>query len=310
MDLTKTKIWFVTLSTAIFVLFGISALQDTNREWKKYQGEFYAMEQDRGVNRDYTTTIKQIWNPQAGITDRCITCHVGMEDLDVTNPYTQNPYKSHPKIEMMKFHPTGKMGCTTCHEGQGQATRVEAAHGWVHHWDYPMHKKRGGVNFIQASCTKCHAYDQLPEGTEQLVAGRALWDKYGCVGCHMVKVIQADGGNQGPELTGTGSKAESTFSNTHVFAHVEKIDHYEYTTKYQWLYQHFIDPQKIAPDDPHTTDFNEATVMPNFQLSDTEGKLLTLFVSSFRDPAVDNMPNAWMAREPGKYTILKPATKK
>jgi hypothetical protein len=309
MDLTKAKIWFVTLCMATFVLFAISAMQDQDREWKKYQKEFYAMEQDRGVNRDYSVGIKQIWNPSLGRTDRCITCHVGMEDLDVKNPYTQNPYKGHPKLDMMAKHPTSKLGCTICHEGQGQATTVEAAHGWVHHWDWPMHKQRGGVSFIQASCTKCHTPDQLPEGTEQLVAGRALWDKYGCVGCHMVQVIQPDGGNQCPELTGMGTKTESQFSNTHKFHAVEKVDHYEYTTKYQWLYQHFLNPQKITPDDPHTPE-NDQTVMPNFQLSDAEAKLLTLFVSSFRDPAVENIPSQWMAKSAGKYSIVKTAPKK
>ena len=304
MDLTKAKLWFVTLSFAIFALFAISSLQENDREWKKYQKEFLSMEMERGVHRDYSMGIKQVWNPQMGRTDRCITCHMGMEDPDVQNPYTQNPYKSHPKVAMMKLHPTNKIGCTVCHEGQGQATSTEAAHGWVHAWDFPMHKQRGGVAFIQASCTKCHAPDQLPEGAEQLMAGRALWDKYGCVGCHMVQVIQPDGGNQCPELTGMGSKSESEFSNTHLFQHVERISEHEYTTKYQWLYQHFMDPQKITPGDPPAI---PATVMPNFQLTETEAKLLTLWVSSFRDAAKDNIPAQWVSRQPGKYDVTKPA---
>ncbi len=307
MDLTKAKIWFVTQSTAIFVHFAISSLQEQDREWKKYQNEFFAMEKDRGVDRDYTVKIRQIWNPQMHRTDRCITCHVGMEDLDITNPYTQNPFKSHPKLDMMKFHPTNKLGCTVCHEGQGQATTVEAAHGWVHAWDYPMKERRGAVSFIQASCVKCHAYDQLPEGTEEIVAGRALFDKYGCVGCHMVKVVAPEGGNQCPELSGMGSKTESQFDNTHIFSHVEKITEYQYTTKYQWLYQHFMNPGKVTPEDKVTGAV--ATTMPNFQLSPTEANLLVLFVTSFRDPDVDNIPSQWMAKGPGKYSILKPAPK-
>jgi hypothetical protein len=34
-----------------------------------------------------------------------------------------------------------------------------------------------------------------------------------------------------------------------------------------------------------------------------------LFVTSFRDPAMDNMPAQWVAKGPGKYSILKPAPK-
>lgn len=308
MDLTKAKLWFVTFSFAIFALFAISSLMENDREWKKYQQEFYAMEMERGINRDYSVHIKQVWNPQMGRTDRCITCHVGMEDPDVENPYKQNPYKSHPKVAMMKKHPTNKIGCTVCHEGQGQATSVEAAHGWVHHWDWPMHKQKGGVAFIQSSCTKCHAADQLPEGAEQLMAGRALWDQNGCKACHMVQVIQPDGGNVGPELTGIGTKTESEFANTHSFEHVEKVSEHDYTTKYQWLYQHFLDPQKVTPDNPFTPE-NDQTVMTNFHMTETEAKLLTQFVSSFRDPAKENIPGQWISRQAGKYDVTKPAAK-
>ena len=60
MDLTKAKIWFVTLSTVIFVLFAISAMQEQNREWKKYQEEYYAMEKDRGIDRDYSVTVNLV----------------------------------------------------------------------------------------------------------------------------------------------------------------------------------------------------------------------------------------------------------
>lgn len=311
MDLTKAKLWFVTLSCATFVLFVISALQEEDREWKKWQKAYFAMEQERGIDRDYSVKIRQYWNPKADRTDRCITCHVGMEDPDVAVPYKQNPFKSHPKVAMMKNHNTNKMGCTVCHEGQGLATSTEAAHGWVHAWDYPMHKKRGGVDFIQASCTKCHAPDKLPEGTELLVSGRALFDKYGCIGCHKVQGVANDGGVQGPELTGMGSQSESLFSNKHNFDHVTPVTHYEFTTKYQWLYQHFLDPLGVTPDNPHTPDF-DGTVMPNFQMSETEAKVLTLFVQSFRDEAADNIPVQWLAKGPGKYSVVKavPTAKK
>ena len=102
MDLTKAKIWFVILSFAVFAMFAISAVRENDREWKKWQTEFFAMEQQRGIERNYDVKIRQIWDPSRGVTDRCITCHVGMEDPDVTNPYTRNPFKSHPKVAMMK----------------------------------------------------------------------------------------------------------------------------------------------------------------------------------------------------------------
>jgi cytochrome c2 len=308
MDLTKAKIWFVILSFAVFALFAISAVRESDREWKKWQKEFFALEQERGIERDYTVKIRQVWDPQRNVTDRCITCHVGMEDPDVANPYLANPFKSHPKVDMMKHHPTNQLGCTVCHQGQGAATSIPAAHGWVHHWDWPMFEQRGGISFTQASCTKCHAPDKLPEGTEAMLTGRAIWDLHGCQTCHLVARIQPDGGNQGPELTGLGSLTESEFSNKHSYEFVEAVSAHEHTTKYQWLYQHFLDPQKIVPDNPHTPDF-DGTIMPNFRLTDTEAKLLTLFVESFREPAKENIPGQWIATSPGRYDITKPVKK-
>src|SRR5258705_4477141 len=116
MNLTKANLWFVALSMVTLILFVSSVLQDADQEWQKWQHEYFTMEQDRGIDRDYTVKIRQIWNPQMGRTDRCITCHLGMEDVDVSNPYTANPFKSHPKVEMMKKHLPGTIGCTVCHE--------------------------------------------------------------------------------------------------------------------------------------------------------------------------------------------------
>ncbi len=308
MDLTKAKFWFVTLSCIALILFVISTLREEDREWKKYQKAFYAMEQERGIDRDYTLRVKQIWNEKAERTDRCITCHVAMEDPDVQVPYTQNPFKSHPNVEMMKNHSISKMGCTVCHDGQGQATGVETGHGLVHHWDYPMLIKRGGVDFVQASCTRCHDASALPQGTEIIVAGKALFDKYGCIGCHIIQRIAPDGGVQGPELTGLGSKSESLLSKTHSYQHIEKISHYEYTTKYQWLYQHFIDPAKVTPGNPHTKE--APTLMPNFQMTPTEAKVLTAFIMALRDPAAENLPAVWMAKSQGRYSVVKLAASK
>jgi hypothetical protein len=297
MDLTKAKLWFVALSMISLILFGISVQKESDREWKKWQKEFFAMEQERGVDRDYTVKIRQIWLPSMNRTDRCITCHLGMEDTDVVNPYTKNPFKSHPNVAMLKQHPVDKLGCTICHEGQGLATTTKGAHGHVHAWDYPMHETIGGIAMIQSSCTKCHAHDALPEGTEGLVAARAIMKKNGCLGCHTADQLLMPGslgGTQCPNLTDIGSKTESEFANTHIFAEVEdRLKDGHFTTKYEWLFQHFLNPQKVTP----------GTAMPNFHLNETEANLLTALVMSLKDPARENIPSQWLAKGKGKYTV-------
>lgn len=303
MDLTKAKLWFVALSMIATILFGISVQKESDREWLKWQKEFFAMEEERGVHGDHSVKIRQIWVPNMDRTDRCITCHVGMEDTDVVNPYKKNPFKSHPKVAMLKQHPIDKLGCTVCHEGQGLATNTLAAHGRVHAWDFPMHEKLGGIDMIQSSCTKCHTHNALPDGAEQLMAGKALWDKYGCIGCHKAQEIGATIGELGPELTGIGSQSESQFSNKHSYDHVEDRDgHGHFTTKFEWLYQHFLNPEKVVPAIPELK--QAQTLMPNFQMTETHARLLTQFVTSFRDPHVENIPGQWMAKGKGKYSVV------
>ncbi len=304
MDLTKAKLWFVALSMVTMILFVVTVVKEEDREWKKWQKEFFAMEQERGIDRDYTIKLRQIYNPEAGRTDRCITCHLGMEDTDVSNPYKSNPFKSHPAVDMLKKHPTNKMGCTVCHDGQGLASDTKSAHGRVHAWDYPMHEKIGGVDFVYSSCAKCHGLDALPEGTELLVAGRKLWDKYGCFGCHTIKGMDNADGISCPDLTGIGSKTESQFSNTHSFAHVDdRHGDGHFTTKFEWLYQHFLDPAKITPGDPHTG--TPPTAMPNLQMTETNARIMTLFVMSLKDQAAENLPSHWISKSKGKYSIIK-----
>jgi hypothetical protein len=44
--------------------------------------------------------------------------------------------------------------------------------------------------------------------------------------------------------------------------------------------------------------------MPNFEMTDTNARLLTQFVMSFRDPNVENIPGQWMAKGKGKYSVV------
>lgn len=46
-------------------------------------------------------------------------------------------------------------------------------------------------------------------GTDLVAAGKAVYDDYGCVGCHS---IGGRGGSKGPELTHVGAEAEHTAS--------------------------------------------------------------------------------------------------
>ena len=158
--------------------------------------------------------------------DRCTTCHKGIDavtrdggpayDSKTVEELSTSPYReafhTHPNPELFAGpnspHPREKFGCTSCHLGQGSATSfVFASHspndfkeldawkekyGWeeVHHWPWPMNKKR----FMASGCLKCHPYvvdldspksDYIPS-VQKLVQGYNIVREYGCFGCHEI----------------------------------------------------------------------------------------------------------------------------
>ncbi|MBK8302957.1 MAG: hypothetical protein IPK98_05990 [Chloracidobacterium sp.] len=71
--------------------------------------------------------LRQIVNPQLKVTDRCVTCHVGMASGEQITT-DQKVGAAHKPV----VHSPTEIGCTTCHGGQGQATEKDDAHGNVH----------------------------------------------------------------------------------------------------------------------------------------------------------------------------------
>ena len=88
--------------------------------------------------RDFREGIKQIWIPKIGVTDRCITCHLGYEWSSVLPATIAEPLKPHPMNDWIAKHEFAKFGCTPCHGGDGAATTVAGAHQGGQGWDDPM----------------------------------------------------------------------------------------------------------------------------------------------------------------------------
>lgn len=202
---------FVASNILMLAVFAWALLKDNSPEWKTYQRTYYrkmaawedqqaAAEKDPAKaqalrelarqNRRAPIEIKQIIVADLGRYDRCITCHVGMDEYTnptMRTPFSENPYKGHPKVDeaLVKAHPFTKYGCTACHQGQGLATTKEAAHGWLLHWEHPMLE---GVH-IQGSCVKCHGNFATLKGAEVAARGEALIHEHGCLGCHAINGV-------------------------------------------------------------------------------------------------------------------------
>lgn len=191
---------FALLGLWALFFFVLSLWRDYAREWKGYQKTFFRMElaaakeeREREMIRGRDYELDQVMVADGRRTDRCTTCHLGIEDPRFRD--APQPFRTHPP---MPQHPFEKFGCTVCHQGQDMATTVKAAHGDVKFWEEPM--LRGP--YIQAACGACHAATDLTEAP-LLTRGRRLFQEKGCGACHK---IRGTGGSLGPDLTLVGNR--------------------------------------------------------------------------------------------------------
>ena len=279
---------FAAVVVIIMIIAIVIFYRENNKEWMHYQksyNEKMAVKLNEPSYLKARLKIEQIWLPQLNSTDRCVTCHMGVSNpLAVDEP---QPLTTHPG-DFLRTHPVEKFGCTVCHQGDGQVVSVESTHGAVHHLNRQLLAKE----YVQSSCAKCHlelhdksvTAEDYP-GAATFFSGRDLSYQLGCRGCH---IINGDGGTIGPELTGLGSKTELAFFLIHDFLHVEG-----HHTMAHWIYEHFLDPQKIVPGNPELN--FAATIMPNFALSDEQAKALTIYMLGLRNPKVEAIPYEYIA---------------
>ncbi len=184
-------------------------------EWKKYQREYYKLFAERTDDPELKAKIlstplevQQVWDPKLDVVDRCMTCHMGFDNPKMTD--VPHPHKVHPDFDKHNFK---VIGCAVCHEGQGSATTVHAAH--VMHdleerfgpydaqhigWERPLLP----LEYVEASCQKCHNVMEGPiPGADHLNGGWQLAQENGCKTCHYVV---DSGAKQAPELSYAGTK--------------------------------------------------------------------------------------------------------
>jgi cytochrome c551/c552 len=140
-----------------------------------------------------------------GLTDRCQSCHVGMEPKYVPATLTLTkadlglqkshdaPFSSHPDQDLFTWHPLDKFGCSPCHGGNGRAlVSVEKAHGRYEHWLWPLYYPEN----YDAGCQQCHSADAWTQDAPVLNDAKELFRTRGCIGCHNYAGFD----NQGQQL--------------------------------------------------------------------------------------------------------------
>ncbi len=202
------KIVLLLSSAASLVMLLMAAFEENfTLEWRTYQQNYAQLVSEKSGDTasddtatgsaEYPLEIRQAYLAEWRRVDRCVTCHVGIDDPAMQDQ--PQPLTTHPG-DILRHHPADKYGCTICHQGQGRATDKEAAHGRVPFWDEPLL----AGDFAQATCTQCHHDDNVPQAPV-LNRGRRLLAELGCVGCHKAgETITAE--KIGPQLDSIGSK--------------------------------------------------------------------------------------------------------
>jgi mono/diheme cytochrome c family protein len=269
--------WGVLIAAGLFLilLFAAWISEGMNKEWRKVQKEYAGiLDENREEGSEaFERGIFQLDVPAFKRSDRCISCHHGLE-----NPKMQDqpqPHTSHPE-GFLEDHPVQQYGCTICHGGQPGALSREEAFGQVPetHWPYPLLEQP----YIQSSCGKCHLAifsEQEPgladadlsgaiAGMDVFVKGKTIFSGEGCLGCHQARGV---GGILGPDLTEQGEKTKHEYSFQNIRGD-QSISN--------WLKEHFRDPEMVSP----------GSQMLSIKLDEGEMEALATFVMGLAKPDI------------------------
>ena len=232
--------WIGLISGSILVILLVTAWirEGFLPDWKQIQSDYHDIVLEKS-DEDASQSglgirIHQVKPAGLNRTDRCMTCHLGMENpvmVDAPQPHTMHPG------EFLIQHTVDKFGCTICHGGQGRAVDRISAFGEepFTHWDFPLLHPP----YIESSCGKCHLgifSDQtVLAGTETFIYGKGIFQREGCLGCHQARGV---GGIVGPDLTQQGEKTKHEYSFKNIRGE---------QTVSNWLKEHFRDPEMVSP---------------------------------------------------------------
>ena len=268
---TKEITLLLVVST-ITVLAGMAAVfVDSAPEWKYYQSEFRLIVAEEIGDVDTSLLpagIQQTWVEELDLVDRCTTCHLGIDWAGLED--VEQPWATHPSLDVLDNHPVEDFGCTTCHGGQGLALTYADAHGYVEHWKIPIlgeavgseYDPRDPLPLYEINCNYCHRYERSTAGLPFINHAKQLVRDKGCKICH---VINGTGGSMGPNLTFEGDKHAEGYDFSNLVSPQQTI--------FNWHIKHFQSPETVVPN----------SIMPELNFQSRDQYALAMLAMSWRD---------------------------
>ena len=109
------SLWIYITGGVLLASFFLILTDDFNQEWKQTQARFtqipenaYHSTADGGFSFD--PGVRQIVVEGLGRVDRCITCHLGIDDARYED--AEQPFRTHPG-EILASHDIKHFGCTS-----------------------------------------------------------------------------------------------------------------------------------------------------------------------------------------------------
>ena len=258
-DQSRLYRWTLLFASLLTLVYLVAAAVRENylAEWQSVQRAYRDVlrkkatdEQGRELLKNFRVELKQVSVPALKSVDRCVSCHVGIDDPRMVD--VPQPFRVHTG-DVLQHHPVDRFGCTVCHHGQGAATNFRDAKAEDVFWDYPLLT----AELTQSSCLTCHDAKQLPaEQVPLLLEGMRLYEKKSCGSCHQ---IGGRGGTRGPALDNVGAKTRHQFTMTNLKP--------PYTT-WSWHLAHFRDPAGVVP----------GSQMKNPTVTEREALALTVYM--------------------------------
>jgi mono/diheme cytochrome c family protein len=257
----RLKVLLLISSLACLTLLLLAAFEENfSSDWRASQIRFAELLKEPGhaaghgakAAIHFPIEIRQVFLNDLNRVDRCVSCHVGIENPAFEG--AEQPLGAHPG-NLLESHPVDRFGCTVCHHGQSRATDKDGAHGRVPFWDEPLLVG----DLVQSTCAQCHTEDEVPQAPV-LNHGRRLVSELGCAGCHQLDAMApgidsaARAAKAGPPLARTGSQVSR-----------------------QWLESWLANPKGYLP----------KAKMPRFELKGEAIHALSAYLMTFRDPAID-----------------------